>query len=99
MPTYKCKPNLLLMSGLLVIILLAGLALPASKALADPDSPLYYLKWDAVASGSSILTSAHYIMKSTIGQPVIGASKSAHYILHSGYWYDFLHIFLPLTRK
>jgi hypothetical protein len=87
------------MSGLLVIVLLAGLALPASKALAGPDAPLYYLKWDAVASGSSVLTSAHYVMRSTTGQPVIGTSKSAHYILHSGYWYKNFYLFMPLTRK
>ena len=99
MSTSKLKPNLLLLSGLLVLALLVGLALPASRARAEPNAPLYYLKWDAVASGSSVMTSAHYIMRSTAGQAVIGTSKSTHFILHSGYWYNNAFVFMPLLRK
>ncbi len=99
MSTSKLKPNLLLICGLLVIVLLAGLVLPSARARAEPTAPLYYLTWDAVASGSSVLTSTHYVMRSTTGQPVIGTSKSAHFILHSGYWYSDLQVYVPLIRK
>ena len=99
MSTSKINSRLLLICGLLLLVLLAGLALPASRARAEPDAPLYYLNWDVVASGSSVLTSTHYVMRSTTGQAVIGTSKSAHYILHSGYWYGNSQMFMPLLRK
>jgi len=92
---------LLLIGAAVLTALLVGLRLPATKAFADPNgtSANYNLFWDVVASGGPPLTSTHYIMYSTAGQPGIGTSNSAHYALHSGYWFNNPYIYLPMLIK
>lgn len=92
---------LLLMGAAVLIALLVGLSFPGTKAVANPEDTTanYILFWDVVASGGPPLTSTHYIMLSTTGQPVIGTAKSAHYSLHSGYWYNNLYVYLPSIAK
>jgi hypothetical protein len=93
---------LLVLGAALLVALLVGLSLPRIRAVADSESTVDANKifWDVVASGGSTITSAHYIMHSTAGQPVIGTMASTHYILHSGYWYTSKpFLFLPIIEK
>jgi len=96
----------LLTLGLLLVVLLFGLAVVAALALpagpsaaaAPPD-----LSWQVIAAGGATLSSANYTMLSTAGQPVAGTATNANYSLLSGYWYGFQEfvrtILLPVLLK
>lgn len=89
----------------LVVVLVVGvialaLLLPGPAAAAPTADSI---SWQVLASGGQTMSSAHYTMLSTAGQPVAGTATSANYGLLSGYWYglqDFLRqIFLPIILR
>jgi hypothetical protein len=58
------------------------------------------LNWDVLANGGIRMSSSHFRLASTLGQPVIGNSSSTHFGLRSGYWQEFFYrVFLPLVLR
>ncbi len=84
---------LLLIGAALLITLAVVFSLNSRPGLASTDYPnaSYSMNWQVVASGGTRMSSAHYRLYSTAGQSVIGYVTSAHYKLHSGFWYSFLN--------
>jgi hypothetical protein len=46
----------------------------------------YQVDWYVIASGGGVMSSASYNANGTIGQPIVGTSSSANYIIESGFW-------------
>lgn len=46
----------------------------------------YEIDWYVIASGGGEMSSTNYIANGTAGQPIVGTSSSASYIVESGYW-------------
>lgn len=58
------------------------------------------LHWAVLANGGLTMTSSHFQLSGTIGQPAIGNAGSSHFKLRSGYWQDFFYrVFLPLVLR
>ena len=92
---------MLLIGVSMVLALVVGLAFPGTRGVASSSNPdaAYSLFWQVVASGGTPLTSTHYTMRSTAGQAAIGNLSSAHYKLHSGFWYSYIRLYLPTVKK
>lgn len=101
---------LLALAGLLaggLVIALAGRPVQAQ----DPPLPgsalgvqmrftHFRLDWYVIGSGGGEISSAHFRMRSTIGQPAVGWKSSTHFQEHTGYWQPFIRrIFLPLVLR
>jgi hypothetical protein len=92
-------------AGALLLILFSLLALTAVGALARPTEPEanYGMTWDVFASGGTTMSSTHYRMLSTAGQPLTAVSTSTNRSLKSGYWYGLQDVvrrlFLPLVNR
>ena len=68
--------------------------------LTSMDSDHFALYWNVAASGGGTISSAHFRLSSTIGQPVIGNFDSAHFEHHAGFWQEWIYrIFLPIIAK
>lgn len=81
-------------AGLLVVLLLAGVALAQSSTGFD-------LSWHVLSGGGGPAESTHYAMNGTVGQAAVGFSDSASYGMQSGYWQNWLdrRIYLPLIVR
>ena len=67
------------------------------SSMTPMDSDHFALYWSAAASGGGTISSAHYRLSSTIGQPVIGNFDSAHFGHRAGFWQEAIYrIFLPI---
>jgi hypothetical protein len=70
------------------------------SSLAPMDSDNFGLYWNVVASGGGTISSAHFRLSSTIGQPVIGNFDSVHFEHRAGFWQEWIYrIFLPIITK
>ncbi len=80
--------------GLLVALLLAGVALAQTSLSFD-------LSWYVLAGGGGRADSTHYAMNGTVGQAAVGFSDSASYGMQSGYWQNWpdYRIYLPLILR
>jgi hypothetical protein len=91
--------------GALLLALVGLMALTAAGVLAQSAAPSagYSLTWDVLANGGTTMSSAHFRMQSTAGQPLTAVSTSGDLRLKSGYWYglqDVLRrVFLPLLDR
>lgn len=65
-----------IINALLLILLMTSLAIAQN----------YQIDWYVIATGGGEMSSANYNLNGTIGQPVVGTSSSANYIVESGYW-------------
>jgi hypothetical protein len=98
----------------LVLIVAAGLLLlTGALALRDAlpavaqTSASYDLTWNVVAGGGEPMSSAHYVVRSTSGQPGASPPYSAHgeFVVSGGYWYgsgppDVVYdIYLPMILR
>jgi hypothetical protein len=81
-------------AGLLVVLLLAGVALAQTSTSFD-------LSWYVLAGGGGRSDSTHYAMNSTLGQAAVGFSDNTSYGMQSGYWQNWpgYRIYLPLILK
>ncbi len=46
----------------------------------------YQIDWYVIASGGGEMSSTNYNVNGTAGQPIVGTSSSASYIVESGFW-------------
>lgn len=106
-----------LLVTLLALALMGGQALaqePVPPAGSDLSTELglmqvqmgsdhFRLDWNVIGSGGSDMTSSHFQMSSTTGQPTVGNKDSAHYDLCDGFWCAVGHfiqrLFLPLIQQ
>jgi hypothetical protein len=71
----------------LAVLIVALAAVPASAAWYT--SANYAIEQDVLASGGNHMTSASYVLDSTLGQPSpVGLSNSASYALQHGFWHQ-----------
>ena len=101
----------LLMALVLIAITISAVVVGAqqpqtdqAKALAGPpmDSPHYQLNWNVSGNGGGTVTSTHFQVSATVGQPATGISNSANFEVCSGFWCKVLAIFdihLPIVNK
>jgi len=61
-------------------IILLALMVPVAAA------QNYQIDWYVIASGGGEMSSTNFNINGTVGQPIIGTSSSASYIVESGYW-------------
>lgn len=59
------------------------IALLACGRLLAPD---YTLDWDMVSPGGGASGDATYLLRDTVGQPVVGVSSVGTYLLEDGFW-------------
>jgi hypothetical protein len=96
--------------GLVALSLLGGQALAQDKPPAPDDiissinigSPHFGLNWNTVGTGGGTISSAHFTVSSTIGQPTVGTVDSPHFEVCTGYWCwlgRIADIFLPIVMK
>lgn len=52
------------------------------------------IKWDVIASGGGMMSSAGFILNGTLGQTVAGESSSPGYVMNAGFWQNFGSEFL-----
>jgi hypothetical protein len=87
-----------------ILIITIILLLLAGKTLAMSSSN-YRLDWfiPMTGSGGGPASSSNFAANFTVGQTVIGASASEHYVSGMGYWYGLLSSlirnFLPLVMR
>lgn len=93
------------MAGTLLLIVVVLLSLSAAAVLAQPSGPVanYGMTWDVFASGGVTMSSAHFRMMSTAGQPLTAISTSANHSLKSGYWQGLQEVirrvFVPMLYR
>jgi hypothetical protein len=67
------------------------------------NSAHFDLSWNVIASGAETLSSAHFELSSTTGQPSTGLKNSPHNRICTGFWCGivdfFLNSFLPIVMK
>ena len=76
-----------------------GAANPAGQPM---DSDHFQLDWNAYATGGGTVTSTHFEVSATVGQPAVGFTDSANFEVCSGFWCKVLAIFdihLPVINK
>jgi hypothetical protein len=93
------------------VVGLVALSILGSQALAQEDTPdgiiagvnmgsaHYGLDWNVVGTGGGTISSPHFTVSSTIGQPTIGSVTSSHFEVCTGYWcwFDYIaSVFLPI---
>ena len=104
MENIRSHPRLFI-AGALLMVLVGMLVLTTAGALAQPAAPTagYGLTWDVFANGSTTMTSMHFRMQSTAGQPLTAVSTSTVLRLKSGYWYGLQdvvrRVFMPLLNR
>jgi hypothetical protein len=89
------------------LLLLAGaLALRGALPAAAQTSASYDLTWNVVGGGGEPMSSAHYVVHSTSGQPAASPPYSAHgnLVVSGGYWYgsgapNIYRIYLPVVLR
>jgi hypothetical protein len=90
------------MKRILILLMLIGLLLFASSALAM-SSANYRLDWFApLTSSGGSASSTHYAGNFSVGQAVIGSAGSTGYTAGLGYWYGAAisyRLYLPLILK
>ena len=101
---------------LLSLALLSGTAMAQPAPPQPPSDPLaqlglanvkmgsahYSIDWSVIAAGGGDISSAHFRLSSTLGQPTVGETSSPHYETCSGCWcgLDFMkRLFLPLMLR
>ena len=72
--------------------------------LAPMDSEHFALDWNVAASsgggGGGTISSAHFRLSSTIGQPIIGNLNSAHFSQRANFWLKANYrVFLPIIIR
>ena len=88
-------------AGLILLVALLGALfwMTPQTSYAEPGAPSgYKITWDVMSYGADKLSSAHYVMDSTIGQTAVIPMHSAHYRLQNGYWggwWPTIKTFLP----
>ncbi len=98
------------LAGLVLALLLISIITQPGSSLraASTDLPAapmsqsahYNISWDAIGSGSGVLSSPNYRLRQTIGQPSTGNMTNPNYALHAGYWqWFYLKVFLPLILR
>jgi hypothetical protein len=88
----------------IVLSLLILLLLLSTISAAAMSSANYRIDWftPATSGGGGLSTSTHYAANFTVGQSVIGASKSTNYGTGLGYWYGigaWIKNWLPLILR
>jgi uncharacterized membrane protein YuzA (DUF378 family) len=82
----------------LILVLLCSLTLTI-VTLAQ-SSANYDLPWHVIGSGGSRMSSANYMVNGTLGQLIVGYTKSTNYLISQGFWIQKRHeIFLPTILK
>lgn len=95
--------------GLAFIVLLTNQAASAQRPAlveAEPFRPAqmgsanFGLDWNVVGCGGGKIASAHFQIRSTLGQPATGWIDSTNFKNHAGYWQNFTYrVFLPLVLR
>jgi hypothetical protein len=82
------------LSGLLLILLVAGVALAQT-------STHYDASWNVQAGGGGHTAGSHYAFDATLGQAVVGPVSGGNTELKAGYWQTFMafRIYLPLILR
>ena len=60
------------------------------------------LSWDVIGTGGGVITSDHFRVHATIGQPTTGWKTSTNFQQHTGYWQSFgftYNLYLPLIIR
>jgi hypothetical protein len=71
-----------------------------TTALADMTSSNFSLAWNVMGQGGGKISSAHFKVHSSIGQPAVGNMSSTSFKLHTGFWQNFIRkVFLPLVIR
>ena len=100
--------TLLALSGLVYVGRLSSKvqAAPLDAISASPSmgSAHFGLNWDVFGTGGSEISSAHFRVAATMGQPAVGNIDSAHFAAHIGYWQNESfsgshYIYLPLVMR
>ena len=101
-------PLVLVVTALLVGSLVLANAVVQAQKPAEVDKVLgiqmssdsFGVTWDVVGSGGGQIASAHFRVRSTIGQPATGWKQSTSFKEHTGYWQPFTYrVYLPLVVK
>jgi hypothetical protein len=86
-----------------IIIMTAFLVLLGFSNAQAQSSTNYTLKSHVFSGGGEDMSSAHYQLRSTVGQSsAIGISSSSQHVNYGGFWYTVpwqRFIFLPLIMK
>ena len=95
----------LILTILAIAVMVAGMLtlwgspVASTQARPQPTSASYGYTWDVIGDGSTTMSSAHYQIVGTAGQPVIGQNAtSASYRVEHGFWTgvaDFFHVEVP----
>jgi len=97
--------------GILTLTVLGGSALaqkpsPSPEIYAsvqDMGSAHYSLNWNVIGNGGGQVSSTHFRVNSTIGQPAVGTTTSDHFDVCTGYWcwaeQLLANIFLPFIHR
>ncbi len=110
---FRRKPLLITLLVLIALLITAAAVsarqseaarIDMARAVAGPPmgSPHYNLDWNVSANGGGTITSTHYQVSSTIGQPATGISGSNNFEICSGFWCKVLAFFeinLPLIYR
>ncbi len=76
------------------------LAESGSFSTVQMGSANFGLDWNVVGYGGGKITSAHFQIRSTLGQPTTGWIASTNFKNHAGYWQNFTYrVFLPLVLR
>jgi hypothetical protein len=89
------------MKTIALFLVFTALVTLAATTLAGT-SANYTLTPDAIAAGGQASVSANYSFVATVGQPLIGASKSANYSTCTGFWCEIAalyKVYLPIGLK
>jgi hypothetical protein len=86
-----------------IIIMTAFVTLLGFSNARAQSSPNYVLKSHVFSGGGEDMGSAHYQLRSTVGQSsAIGLSSSSRYVNYGGFWYTVpwqKFVFLPVIFK
>ena len=108
------KQRLFYFGVLLLVLVASGIFTAVAQPAPDEDmigtqidfntvqmsSASFGLDWNVAAGGGSTITSSHYRLSSTIGQPVIGNFSSPSFAHHAGYWQQWVYrLFLPAAQR
>jgi hypothetical protein len=93
------KKRTLIVSALLLVALLVSLGGASAQTSAS-----FNLEWNVIGGGGQPVSSANYMVNSTVGQGAASppTSASANYVVCAGYWcgnFLTLDLFLPLGLK
>jgi hypothetical protein len=95
----------LLLSVILGLLLLAtalSSSLAAPPAQDEAQLPVgYQIIWSNPDGSGARMSSAHFLVQSTAGQPIVGVMSGPTYRMEVGFWSDYWWnaAFLPLIRR